>query len=1114
MSRLLNKELETNGAELDEMYEIMHCITVLASSTIKAMIQSGKDGNNNKEDLVVPQSLQEIAIILHGILPTLTQYESKLKDELSHLFELCWINQIPGREELMANTIIYLLSKSTHAKSTQSDVSRVYGVHQVLSAVDLCSENASVLSALLLQCIYHPQFVTSSVGIKFLSFLFTLNLEFTEKLHQSIKNHLPNTPRTWHPKFGEIYFRAWQRTSDLFREKIEVYCIQDLMYRTVHSQRGHNSPIFNTLFKVLSFIHKEKTQRGVEAMLTKLYEPILWRSLLVTNSDVRANAAALMFDVFPLQDPALHNEQADTALQRQFDLMHSLLADPVAEIRLIAVKGVGQVLKIYWELIPAQVIQCLITTLVQDLAYDCSSPLIREAVIKVLLHLCDNHLCIPLLKTILPELGNFVHDVSEKVRIAMFDILLKIKGLRAIKFWNVVSLEHILSRLETDTAPVVKRIMKLIGPSFLPVDCTPAEQVERCITLIKTNQGAARQFFMHVSQFFSLEDVVKYIVILCRYILESARQIKGTNSASRNEENENINDKEEATSNKKAKKDTRSKSTNKCKESEKDKDSSTEDASLESNDSQVFCGMVEAIYLMFISISEEISSAENQQMKESLAKKLSVTVRELMAVSQDPDLDTALIALAGHLPPKALPLVSQNLLNRLRRGCQSGKMLDTASIIKTLVLWGKTDCVIELIKESLENTLNVNQDDLNKNFKKPKKKRTVTFTAEEDSVIALDLAMDLILKLMSQADCRLLLLSKHRAGLYLLLDSMSPVTQKLQSFLTSATVVECEVAGLVKLYATYLRLAAFTCTHTQQDNLNLSDNQMDDENNVNGGIKAMQLAVSWTNSCVVPILHVNTTQEKQNYCIQTIEYTLKVCRGLLMIGGCEGPLLDEVILLCKTLLQSPLSFVTLTSDSLACVYQFCLFRKQEVQESLNGSVHLCVSQFLNSLSKSLTEENSEEFQALGQLSETFASWSCTIIDIILELVRQGRFMSSVDKVMASILSSTLIETAWMSKNKNTDKKPGFTRFLIPLFKKRIPIKKMFLKHFQEYCSTDISDIDQLSIVVNIIALLESGDVETLRRSIENIQSAGLDKDANDEALRELKQNIEGVISKL
>lgn len=48
------------------MYEIMHCIAVLASSTIKSMIQSGKDGNNNKKNLLVPQSLQELAIILHG----------------------------------------------------------------------------------------------------------------------------------------------------------------------------------------------------------------------------------------------------------------------------------------------------------------------------------------------------------------------------------------------------------------------------------------------------------------------------------------------------------------------------------------------------------------------------------------------------------------------------------------------------------------------------------------------------------------------------------------------------------------------------------------------------------------------------------------------------------------------------------------------------------------------------------------------------------------------------------------------------------------------------------------------------------------------------------------
>lgn len=36
-------------------------------------------------------------------------------------------------------------------------------------------------------------------------------------------------------------------------------------------------------------------------------------------------------------------------------LKQNLLSDPVPEVRLVAVRGVGRVLNIYWELIPADV---------------------------------------------------------------------------------------------------------------------------------------------------------------------------------------------------------------------------------------------------------------------------------------------------------------------------------------------------------------------------------------------------------------------------------------------------------------------------------------------------------------------------------------------------------------------------------------------------------------------------------------------------------------------------------------------------------------------------------------------------------------------------------------
>lgn len=50
-----------------------------------------------------------------------------------------------------------------------------------------------------------------------------------------------------------------------------------------------------------------------------------------------------------------------------------------------------------------------------------------------LITLVDNHLCHLMLRPILPQLQSHIHDTSEKVRVAMVNLLLKVKGVRAIK---------------------------------------------------------------------------------------------------------------------------------------------------------------------------------------------------------------------------------------------------------------------------------------------------------------------------------------------------------------------------------------------------------------------------------------------------------------------------------------------------------------------------------------------------------------------------------------------------------------------------------------------------------------------------------------------------------
>ena len=41
-----------------------------------------------------------------------------------------------------------------------------------------------------------------------------------------------------------------------------------------------------------------------------------------------------------------------------------------------------------------------------------------------------------------------VHNSSEKVRIALLDLLLLVKGMRTIKFWHICPIEHLLGKMD------------------------------------------------------------------------------------------------------------------------------------------------------------------------------------------------------------------------------------------------------------------------------------------------------------------------------------------------------------------------------------------------------------------------------------------------------------------------------------------------------------------------------------------------------------------------------------------------------------------------------------------------------------------------------------------
>ena len=205
-------------------------------------------------------------------------------------------------------------------------------------------------------------------------------------------------------------------------------------------------------------------------------------------------------------------------MSKQHQAMHDLLTDPSAVVRAGAVTGICSILAEFWLLMPSPIINSLVKVVVKQLAYDSSSARVRQAAVqgvKTLLSTPNSHVY---LRKVLPRLADRLHDSSEAVRAAMLDLLLAVKGVRSINYWDVVSLDSLLARLEVDKPFLRRRIVKLLHNSFCPSNADDEKFLQRCIHLVSSSRPASRKFYQDAK--LSLADSSRLILA----VLASVRQ--------------------------------------------------------------------------------------------------------------------------------------------------------------------------------------------------------------------------------------------------------------------------------------------------------------------------------------------------------------------------------------------------------------------------------------------------------------------------------------------------------------------------------------------------------------------------------------------------------------
>eukprot|EP00981_Chlorochromonas_danica_P008526 scaffold2208_cov170-Ochromonas_danica.AAC.10 len=461
--------------------------------------------SNNKER---PQPLRIMLLKLNSLLGDFddeSDTSNTMKNDLSLLCEYFISTMEIGYEDLLPVTITFLLRETLKAEAKESTVKRLFAMRTGFDLVDFSSAGTSFQRDLLLRCFVQPIYIKSADGRKLLAEFLTLS----------------NGSQILASQYGTIFYRSWKEQSSKNESFIQTLeeCIQDFVHEAIHC---NDAKRFKGLRYLVKSFHDINRSDQFNAFLVEVFDPIIWRSLSCANAIVRTQAAVVFLDVFPLQRQSSNSEESDHLLQKQFDQLVSLLKDEDHRVRAVAVTGVCHILCEYWEMLPPGSIHNILKYLFETLAFDASSANVRYAVVMGVQELLQQPAAHRSLKTLLPLLRNYIHDKSDKVRIAFIHLLVAIKSVQGIVFYEIVPLPHLLARLADDrhNKDVVLSMTELLLNSYFPSTTEDKfEKVNRCLEFVQDNYLAAEAFYCQLHTFASVGAIAKLAAMLFSLLL-------------------------------------------------------------------------------------------------------------------------------------------------------------------------------------------------------------------------------------------------------------------------------------------------------------------------------------------------------------------------------------------------------------------------------------------------------------------------------------------------------------------------------------------------------------------------------------------------------------------
>nr|CAD7574034.1 unnamed protein product [Timema californicum] len=336
--------------------------------------------------------------------------------------------------------------------------------------------------------------------------------------------------------YGKIFREVWLLGAQDTKQLIEN-CVQDIVEHVFLLPRSGME--MNKIGQLMvCFLYQFNCAKSpqIKKTFSQLSCPEVWKYLHSDNSVYRCNATDVFFHMYPLQRPDVTTRpETQIYLDMQHEMIKKLLLDECPIIRCLAIRGVCKVIATWWLSIEPETRYGWMKIIIEDLTYDASSPEVRCCIYRSLKHLLTNLHSTKYLETVMPSLREQFADVSDKVRKAYIELLIKIKTTEETKHWNIVPLEQILVHLETEGPVLGVLLVRLVFDIFINKKKPVTEMVRRIKLTIVENRDAIFNFFKYIKPVMGFGDAAKVIDVFLDHIQEYVNTTISSNRA--NEEN-------------------------------------------------------------------------------------------------------------------------------------------------------------------------------------------------------------------------------------------------------------------------------------------------------------------------------------------------------------------------------------------------------------------------------------------------------------------------------------------------------------------------------------------------------------------------------------------------